>query len=153
MVPKFCPQSPISALTEWERTLPIGSSGSVLFESGLFGDVYAKTLPFSSLLVKVLWVTRGRNPFTYKKWIRTSLVIQWLRLYTSAAGDVGLILGGDTKILHAKQPKKKTIGGQISEEPGLIVLLLGYRVSCLNFSVYYLVCAWFYPRGPGSSPH
>ena len=81
-------------------------------------------------------------------------MVQWLRPCTSTAGDVGLILGGETKIPHAKQPKKKkkTIGGQISEEPGLIVLL-GYRVSCLNFSVHYLVCLWFHPRGPGSSPH
>ena len=31
----------------------------------------------------------------------TSLVVQWLRLYASTAGDTGLIPGWETKILHA----------------------------------------------------
>ena len=41
----------------------------------------------------------------------TSLAIQWLRLHTSTAGGVGLILGQRTKILYAtehNQKKKKT---------------------------------------------
>ena len=54
--------------------MPIGSCGPASFESGLFGDFYAKMLPSSSLLVKALWVTRGRNPFTYKKWIKGQLL-------------------------------------------------------------------------------
>ena len=41
----------------------------------------------------------------------TSLAVQWLRLCASSAGDVGLIPGQGTKILHAVgrgQKKKKT---------------------------------------------
>ena len=39
----------------------------------------------------------------------TSLVVQWLRLHTANAGDVGLISGRGTKIPHtcAARPKKK----------------------------------------------
>ena len=33
----------------------------------------------------------------------TSLVVQWLRLHASTAGDTGSIPGGGTKILHAAQ--------------------------------------------------
>ena len=39
------------------------------------------------------------------KQIGTSLVVQWLGLCTSKAGDMGLVPGWGTKILHAKWPK------------------------------------------------
>ena len=43
-----------------------------------------------------------------KKGIRgTSLVVQWLRLYTSTVRSAGSILGQGTKILHAAWPGKK----------------------------------------------
>ena len=35
------------------------------------------------------------------------LVVQWLRLYTSNVGAVGLIPGQGTRILHALQAKRK----------------------------------------------
>ena len=38
---------------------------------------------------------------------RTSLVVQWLRLRTSTAGDTGSIPGRETKILHAAQHGQK----------------------------------------------
>ena len=34
-------------------------------------------------------------------------MVQWLRLHVSNAGDMGLILGWGTKILHAVWQKKK----------------------------------------------
>ena len=37
----------------------------------------------------------------------TSLVVQWLRLFTSTAGGAGLVPGWGTKIPHALQPRKK----------------------------------------------
>ena len=37
----------------------------------------------------------------------TSLAIQWLRLHTSTAGGVGLILGQRTKILYATEHNQK----------------------------------------------
>ena len=37
----------------------------------------------------------------------TSLVVQWLRLFTPTAGDAGLVPGWGTKIPHALQPGKK----------------------------------------------
>ena len=42
-----------------------------------------------------------------KKNLRTSLVVQSLRLCSSSAEDIGLILGWGTKILHVKWQKKK----------------------------------------------
>ena len=38
--------------------------------------------------------------------VGTSLMVQWLRLYTSPAGVMGLIPGQRTKILHAMGGKK-----------------------------------------------
>ena len=37
----------------------------------------------------------------------TPLVVQWLRLYTSTVGDIGLIPGQGTKLLHAVQCSQK----------------------------------------------
>ena len=37
----------------------------------------------------------------------TSLVVQWVRLYTSTAGSAGLVPGLGPKILPATRPKKK----------------------------------------------
>jgi len=37
----------------------------------------------------------------------TSLVVQWLRLYSSTAGSAGLVPGLGPKILPAIRPKKK----------------------------------------------
>ena len=39
--------------------------------------------------------------------MRTSLVVQWLRLESSNAGDMGLIPGMGTKIPHAAEPGQK----------------------------------------------
>ena len=52
--------------------------------------------------------TQQRRPNTdqKKKKKGTSLVVQWVRPYTSTAGGVGLILGRGTKIPHAPWPKK-----------------------------------------------
>ena len=50
-------------------------------------------------------------PKEFKDW-GTSLVVQWLRLRTSTAGGMGVILGQGAKILHAARearPKKKVI--------------------------------------------
>ena len=44
-----------------------------------------------------------------KKGKRTSLAIQWLRLCTSTAGCTCLVLGQETKILHAMQHGKKNL--------------------------------------------
>ena len=47
---------------------------------------------------------------TKSKPLRTSLVVQWLGLHTSTTGDLGSILGQDTKIPYASwcsQKKKK----------------------------------------------
>ena len=40
-------------------------------------------------------------------WVETSLVIQWLRLYTPKAGGMGSIPSWRNKILHATQMAKK----------------------------------------------
>lgn len=45
-------------------------------------------------------------PFTQKmRRLRTSLAVQWLRLWASTAGGEVLILVRGTKILHAAWPK------------------------------------------------
>ena len=41
--------------------------------------------------------------------METSLVVQWFRLCASTAGDVGLIPGWGTKILHATGHSQKNI--------------------------------------------
>ena len=53
----------------------------------------------------------------------TSLVVQWLRLYASTAGDTGLIPGWETKILHAMlchRKKKKDSKGIIKPAPSTL---------------------------------
>ena len=55
----------------------------------------------------------------------TSLVVQWLRLYTSTAGVTGSIAGQGTKILNATQPKKlkkkkKIVTARMQSEKNLI---------------------------------
>ena len=41
--------------------------------------------------------------------METSLVVQWLRLCASTAGNVGVIPGWETKIPHAKGHSQKNI--------------------------------------------
>ena len=48
-----------------------------------------------------LWHKDYFNPIIFKKQQGTSLVVQWLRLYTSKAGGTGLIPGWGTKIPYA----------------------------------------------------
>jgi len=45
----------------------------------------------------------------FRNFLNVSLAVQQLRLHASNAGDTGLILGGGTKIPHAKRPKNKKI--------------------------------------------
>ena len=42
-----------------------------------------------------------------KRTLETSVLVQWLRLLASTAGDTGLIPGQGTKIPHGLQQKKK----------------------------------------------
>ena len=44
--------------------------------------------------------------------MRTSLVVKWLRLESSNAGDMGLIPGMGTKIPHAAEPGQKKKKGK-----------------------------------------
>ena len=51
---------------------------------------------------------------------RSSLVVQWLRLHTSTAGDAGSIPGQEAKIPHAaheaKRKKKQVTLWEVNEE-------------------------------------
>ena len=48
------------------------------------------------------------NDYTFKEEpARTSLVVQWLRLHASSAGDIGSVSGQGTRMTPAAQPKKK----------------------------------------------
>ena len=75
-----------------------------------------------------------------KTQVRTSLVVQWLRLCTSNAGGAGLIPGQGTKIPHAvvcsKKKKKKT---KLTSQ----IMPLLTEVHCLPQLVHL----------PSSSPH
>jgi len=50
-----------------------------------------------------------RNVLIFKnvKIIGNSLVVQWLRLHVSTAGDLSSVLGQGTKILHSAQCSQK----------------------------------------------
>ena len=48
-----------------------------------------------------------QQPGQRKSMLRTSLVVQWLRLQASTAEGTGLIPGRGSKILHAMQYGKK----------------------------------------------
>ena len=63
---------------------------------------------------------RGSREAPYRQPHRTSLVVQWLRLLSSARG-AGLIPGCGTKIPHAKKvKKKKTPSQQSRKERGVV---------------------------------
>ena len=72
-----------------------------------------KSSPFTPSLIEArysfIWKVLSEQPLFVKQWdgllLRiswgTSLVVQWLRLWASTAGSMGLIPAQGTKILHA----------------------------------------------------
>ena len=57
-----------------------------------------KVHPFGSMLTVRFW-SKPSSPFAYQN--AQCLVVQWLRLHTSNARDVAVVLGQGTKILPA----------------------------------------------------
>ena len=77
--------------------------------------------------------------------MRTSLVVQWLRLESSNAGDMGLNPGMGTKIPHAAEPgqkkkkeKKKSYGLEIMHHKTQGLAHGGWEVKVA-------ITVWCYP--------
>ena len=67
---------------------------------------YVKThhivhLKYGQCIECQLYLNNAVKIFDLKKLIGTSLMVQWLRLRASSAGDMGSVLGQETKIPHA----------------------------------------------------
>ena len=69
----------------------------------------------------------------FRNFLNFSLVVRQLRLHASNAGDTGLILGGGTKIPHAKWPKNKKIS-----MPEVTVIQLSTYTKCILYLVIYI---------------
>ena len=67
----------------------------------------------------------------------TSLVVQWLRLYTSTHRGTGYIPGQGTKVLHALPDcQKKTKKRSVKVRQTLFEAQAPLRMSCPNLAVY-----------------
>ena len=68
---------------------------------------YIVHLKYGQCIECQLYLNNAVKIFNLKKLIGTSLMVQWLRLWASSTGDMGSILGQETKIPHAIGWNKK----------------------------------------------
>ena len=68
---------------------------------------YIVHLKYGQYIECQLYLNNAVKIFNLKKLIGTSLMVQWLRIQASSAGDMGSILGQETKIPHARGWNKK----------------------------------------------
>ena len=94
---QHCHPQPAHHISQVQRHAPL-MRGLVR----IYGHPVSSSPPFLSLFAASPYLFSPSIPVLFKiHSLETSLVVQWLRLHAPNVGDMGLIPGWGTKILHA----------------------------------------------------